>query len=79
MLQVEVTRVWDATAAIEAARVMAVLAAEAAVAQEGAATLVKYVEDQATLAEREAQEMVPRVEAVIAKVLATCNTRLFQQ
>jgi hypothetical protein len=73
-----VTRAREAAATAEAACVAAVLAAETS-AQEVAATrdsvvlLVKDVEDQATLAEREAQERVSRVEAESTVVLASAH------
>jgi hypothetical protein len=67
------------TTTVEAARVAAVLAMgtsaqEAVVAWDSAAISVRDVEDRATLAEREAQERVSRVEAENVVALAsTCE------
>jgi hypothetical protein len=73
-----VTRAREASSTAEAACVTAVLAAETS-AQEVVAVrdsvvlLVNDVEDQATLAEREAQERVSRVEAESTVVLASAH------
>jgi hypothetical protein len=60
--------VWEETAAMEVARVTAVLAAEtsaqeATAAWDSATFCIKGAEDRAALVERQAQERVSRVEA----------------
>jgi hypothetical protein len=70
-LRVEVTQ------AQEAARVAAILATEtsdqeAAMTRASAMARVKDAEDRATLAEREAQERVSRVEAKNIMVIVSC-------
>jgi hypothetical protein len=75
----DVIRAWEVAAAMEAAHVAMVVAAEpsaqeAAAAQESVVTLVRDAEDQATRGEWEAQEMVSRVEAESATV---CHTPKF--
>jgi hypothetical protein len=77
-LLVEVTRVWETSIAVEAARVMEMLAAETSawdfVAAWDSTTLrVKDVEDRAALAEREALERVLRVEVEHATALASAH------
>jgi hypothetical protein len=67
-LLAEVTRVQEAAAAAEAARVTTMLvvetsAQEAAVARDNATLCVKDVEDQASQVEREALERLLRAEA----------------
>jgi hypothetical protein len=66
--QEEVTRAWAATIAVEAAPFAVVHAVEASAQEvvavwESTVALVKDVEDRAAQVEREAQEMVWRVEA----------------
>jgi hypothetical protein len=79
VLLVEVARAQEATAAVEATRVMMVLAIEsstqeAAMVWDSAALHVKDVEDQSTLAERETHERVLRVEAEnIVALASTCE------
>jgi hypothetical protein len=75
MLQVEVTRVREAAAAMEAASVTVVLVVEtstqeAAAAWDSVALHVDDVEDRATLAGREALERVSRVEVKNVTALA---------
>jgi hypothetical protein len=78
VLRAEVTQAWEATTTVVAARVVAVLGAEAsaleaAVAWDSTAVRVKDVEDRAPLAEREARERVSRVEAENATMLASAR------
>jgi hypothetical protein len=78
VLRVEVTWVQEAAAAVEDARVMAMLAVETSAwepttAWDSAALCVKDTEDQATLAEREALERVLRAEMENAVVLASAR------
>jgi uncharacterized hydantoinase/oxoprolinase family protein len=73
---VEVTQVWEATAATNAAQAMTMLAAETssrkAIAVWDSTTLhVEGVEDWAALAEREALERVSRSDAKNATTLAS--------
>jgi hypothetical protein len=77
-LQAEVTQAWEATTTVVAARVVAVLGAEASaleavVAWDSTAVRVKDAEDRAPLAEREARERVSRVEAENAMMLASAR------
>jgi hypothetical protein len=70
--------VWEETAAMEAARVTAVLAAEtsaqeATVAWDSATFCIKGAEDRAALVEREARERVSRVEAENTVPLASAH------
>jgi class 3 adenylate cyclase len=78
MLVVEVTRVLEAAADAEVARVMAMLAAktsaqEATVARDNAALCVKDVEDWTALVERVALERVSRVEVENTMALASAR------
>jgi hypothetical protein len=75
-LLAEVTRAWEAVAAVEATHITTILAVEisaheAAAAQDSAALRIEDVEDRAALAEREAWERVSRVDAENAMVLAS--------
>jgi hypothetical protein len=77
-LQAEVTRVREATAAMEATRIVVVFAIEtsaqkAAAAWDSTALHVKDAEDRAVLAEREAWERVSRVEVENAVALASAQ------
>jgi hypothetical protein len=77
-LLVEVTRVWETSIAVEAARVTEMLTAETSawdfVAAWDSATLrVKDVEDRAALAKREALERVLRAEVEHATALASAH------
>jgi hypothetical protein len=78
VLLVEVTRAREAAAAVEAARVTTVLAAEtsaqeAAVVRVSAALHVKDAKDPTNVTEREALERVSRVEVENAMVLASAR------
>jgi hypothetical protein len=77
-LLAKVTRMHGAAAAIEAARVMIVLAVETSAQQatmvwDSAALHVKDAKDWATLTEREALERVSRVEAENTVALASSH------
>jgi hypothetical protein len=74
-LRAEVTRVWEATAAMEASRVAVVLATETSaqesvVAQDSTVINARDAEDRNALVEREAHERVSRVEAENTAALA---------
>jgi hypothetical protein len=78
VLLAEVTQAWETTAAAEAARAAAMLAAdtstrEALAARDSVTLCVKDVEERATLAERETLERVLRVEAEKATALASTH------
>jgi hypothetical protein len=78
VLRVEVTWVQEAAAAVEDARVVAMLVVETSAwepttAWDSATLCVKDAEDQATLAEREALERVLRAEMENAVVLASAR------
>jgi hypothetical protein len=75
---VKLTWAWEVAAAVEAARVSVILAAdtfgqEDAIAQDSTAIHIKDVEDRATLAKREARERVLRVEAENVVALASAH------
>jgi hypothetical protein len=78
MLQAKVTPAWEAATAVEATRIVVVLATEtsaqeAATAWDSAALRVKDVKDQDTLVEREAWESVLRVEVENTVTLASAR------
>jgi hypothetical protein len=77
-MRVEVTRMREVVAAMEAARAVSVLTAkasawEAAMAWDGATLRIKDAEDRATPAEREALEWVSRAEADNSVELASAR------
>jgi hypothetical protein len=78
MLQAKVTPAWEAATAVEATRIVVVLATEtstqeAATAWDSAALRVKDAKDQDTLVEREAWESVLRVEVENTVTLASAR------
>jgi hypothetical protein len=78
VLQAEVTWAWEAVIAVGAACVTMIHAAEttaqeAVAAWDSTAIHAKDVEDRATIVEREAQELVLRVEAENTAVLACAH------
>jgi hypothetical protein len=77
-LQAKVTPAWEAATAVEATRIVVVLATEtsaqeAATAWDSAALRVKDAKDQDTLVEREAWESVLRVEVESTVTLASAH------